>query len=208
MKYILTKQEIIAKYKTRENFRQSALYAQQRENRLLDNFLKHLTFEMKVEPENTQFVLYWLRNHSRDEAVDILLQAEREGWLRAVFDYDTLKYRSSLRELVLKMYNTRAIKQEAFRRARTVKRREYVLTEEFENKEIKKQIKSYKYKPDYIKKKKPFRSYISRHLDLGKSRYEYVSLSDFDTPELKKERAKKQQATIDKIKSLRKKLKF
>lgn len=208
MKYILTKQEIIAKYKTRENFRQSALYAQQRENRLLDNFLKHLTTQMKIEPENTQFVLYWLRNHSREEAVDILLEAEREGLLNKVFNYDTLEYTKSLRRLVLKMYNIPALRKEAFRRARTEKGRFNTTTAEFANKEIKKQIKSYKYKPDYIKKKKPFRSYISRHLDLGKSRYEYVSLSDFDTPELKKERAKKQQATIDKIKSLRKKIDF
>ena len=140
---------------------------------------------MTLDPVNTQFLLYWIRNHSKDELVSQIREAEHNDILKKVFSYDEANYQSSIRELVLQMYNIDEIRALYTSRARTKKGKDKIRTVTFANREIKKQIKEFKYQPEYIKKQKPFRAYISRHLDLGKSTYEYVKLSDFDTPEIK-----------------------
>lgn len=208
LKTKMTKQEIIAKYKTREAFKRSEQYRLQRDNLLVDNFLKALSLEIKLDPINTQFVLYWIRNHSKEELVSQIREAEREGLLNKVFNYDTANYQSSLRGLVLQMYNIDEIRALYISRARTESGRQKIQNERFANRKIRKQIKEFKYQPDYIKKQKPFRAYISRHLDLGKSTYEYVKLSDFDTPEIKKAREKFQKEQMERIKAAKKILRF
>lgn len=208
LKTKMTKQEIIAKYKTREAFRKSEQYRLQRDNLLADNFLKALTVEMRLDPLNTQFVLYWIRNHSKAELVQQLREAEREDKLKKIFSYDEATYQSSIRGLVLQMYNISDIREQYLSRARTETGKQRIQGERFENREIRKQIKEFKYQPEYIKKKRAFRSYISQHLDLGKSTYEYVSLSDFDTPEIKKVREETQKQTIERIKTAKKILIF
>lgn len=208
LKTKMTKQEIIAKYKTREAFMKSEQYRLQRDNLLVDNFLKALSLEIKLDPINTQFVLYWIRNHSKDELVSQLREAEYKNILNKVFSYDELNYQSNIRKLVLQMYNITEIRQLYLSRARTEKGRNNIATDTFANREIRKQIKEYKYQPEYIKKKRAFRSYISRHLDLGKSTYEYVKLSDFDTPEIKKARENFQKQIMERIKSAKNILRF
>lgn len=208
LKTKMTKQEIIAKYKTAEAFRRSEQYRLQRDNLLVDNFLKALSLEIKLDPINTQFVLYWIRNHSKEELVSQIREAEREGLLNKVFNYDTANYQSSLRGLVLQMYNIAEIRALYISRARTEREKVSVRTDTFSNREIEKQIKGFKYQPEYIKKQKPFRAYLSRHLDLGKSTYEYVKLSDFDTPEIKKAREKFQKEQMERIKAAKKILRF
>lgn len=208
LKTKMTKQEIIAKYKTREAFKRSEQYRLQRDNLLVDNFLKALSLEIKLDPINTQFVLYWIRNHSKEELVSQIREAEREGLLNKVFNYDTANYQSSLRGLVLQMYNIAEIRALYISRARTEREKVSVRTDTFSNREIEKQIKGFKYQPEYIKKQKPFRAYLSRHLDLGKSTYEYVKLSDFDTPEIKKAREKFQKEQMERIKAAKKILRF
>lgn len=208
MKTKMTKQEIIAKYKTIEAFMSSEQYRLQRDNLLIDNFLKALSLEMKLDPVNTQFLLYWIRNHSKDELVSQIRDAEHNDLLKKVFSYDEENYQSSIRELVLQMYNIDEIRALYKSRARTESGRQRIEGERFGNSEIRKQIKEFKYQPEYIKKQRPFRAYISRHLDLGKSTYEYVKLSDFDTPEIKKAGEELQKKTIERIKSAKKFLRF
>ena len=58
LKTKMTKKEIIAKYKTAEAFRFSEQYRLQRDNLLVDNFLKALSAEMTLDPVNTQFHPY------------------------------------------------------------------------------------------------------------------------------------------------------
>lgn len=205
MKTKTTKQEIIAKYKTREAFMRSEQYRLQRDNLLVDNFLKALSAEMRLDPTNTQFLLYWIRNHSKEELVHQLLQAEYNSILDKVYSYDTANYQSSVRALVLQMYNIKEIRELYLSRARTIKGRTNIKTDTFANREIRKQIKEFKYQPEYIKKQKPFRAYISRHLDLGKSTYEYVKLSDFDTPETIKS-AKERTRKLKEVRDLSNKL--
>ena len=208
LKTKMTKQEIIAKYKTREAFMSSEQYRLQRDNLLIDNFLKALSLEMTLDPVNTQFLLYWIRNHSKDELVSQIREAEHNDLLKKVFSYDEANYQSSIRELVLQMYNIAEIRALYKSRARTESGRQRIEGERFGNSEIRKQIKEFKYQPEYIKKQRPFRAYISRHLDLGKSTYEYVKLSDFDTPEIKKAGEELQKKTIERIKSAKKFLRF
>lgn len=167
----LTKEELVKKYKTWENYQKSPHYRKKTDAIFLDNYLKHLD-RVKIPAEEEVYkkaLIYYFRNHTAEYVARQLAKVEQAGYNGNYFDYNSGIFVTGLKNIVFYLYGAfdEAEKQAEKVGARGMEYRKYYYEENL-LKTVQKKIKGYKHKPKYIAEGKPFRAYISRHFGIKK----------------------------------------